>query len=170
MSILWTGPNVISETITVGDVERVESVVGHPVVLWDNLHANDYDNGRRLYLGPYWCGVSLCMHVSPPPQLLFTALHARRVQHLLSFLSATACTAVFGCGCFNPVAASRRWYGGCTASSVIPTASTKPTSCRCERCAYWLGSLRAVCGGAAWVLCSSLLLFSSFFFSLSGGC
>ena len=23
------------------------------IVLWDNLHANDYDQGRRIYLGPY---------------------------------------------------------------------------------------------------------------------
>jgi hypothetical protein len=28
------------------------SMGGQPPVIWDNLHANDYDM-RRLYLGPY---------------------------------------------------------------------------------------------------------------------
>lgn len=49
----WTGPNVISETITVAHIRTVQSVLQRRPIIWDNLHANDYDNGVRTFLGPY---------------------------------------------------------------------------------------------------------------------
>lgn len=33
-------------------IEKLTSVLGRAPVIWDNLHANDYDQ-RRLFLGPY---------------------------------------------------------------------------------------------------------------------
>lgn len=54
-AVLWTGGDIISKTITVAEVTAVSAVLNHRIAIWDNLHANDYDNGRRLYLGPY-CG------------------------------------------------------------------------------------------------------------------
>jgi hypothetical protein len=53
-AVLWTGGDIISKTITVAEVTAVSAVLNHRIAIWDNLHANDYDNGRRLYLGPYW--------------------------------------------------------------------------------------------------------------------
>lgn len=64
IDVCWTGEEIISPTITMDDVVAVsESVgVGHHaeaagvqrrILLWDNYHANDYDQGRRIYLGPY---------------------------------------------------------------------------------------------------------------------
>ncbi len=50
--VLWTGPRVISRLISVEDAERVAKVIRRPCTIWDNLHANDYDN-RRVFLGPY---------------------------------------------------------------------------------------------------------------------
>jgi protein O-GlcNAcase/histone acetyltransferase len=52
IDILWTGPRVISKTITVASIEELTSVLRRKPVIWDNLHANDYDQ-RRLFLGPY---------------------------------------------------------------------------------------------------------------------
>ncbi|PYK96541.1 MAG: hypothetical protein DME19_19445 [Verrucomicrobia bacterium] len=50
--IFWTGPDIISETITVESIRELQRVIRRKPLLWDNLHANDYDQ-RRVYLGPY---------------------------------------------------------------------------------------------------------------------
>ena len=46
------GPRVISKEISVESINEVADVIKRPPVIWDNLHANDYDQ-RRLFLGPY---------------------------------------------------------------------------------------------------------------------
>ena len=38
--------------ITVDSIKEVSRAVKRPPVIWDNLHANDYDQ-TRLFLGPY---------------------------------------------------------------------------------------------------------------------
>ena len=48
----FSGPKVISKHISVQSVEELTAVLKRPPVLWDNIHANDYDH-RRLFLGPY---------------------------------------------------------------------------------------------------------------------
>jgi protein O-GlcNAcase/histone acetyltransferase len=50
--VLWTGPEIISEAIPVASIRELQGVLRRKPMLWDNLHANDYDL-RRLYLGPY---------------------------------------------------------------------------------------------------------------------
>ncbi|XP_065187577.1 protein O-GlcNAcase-like [Sycon ciliatum] len=52
IDVLWTGPKVVSNTISVQSIVSVGKVLQRPPVIWDNLHANDYDQ-RRLFLGPY---------------------------------------------------------------------------------------------------------------------
>ncbi|CAM1154384.1 MGEA5 (predicted) [Pycnogonum litorale] len=52
IDIMWTGPKVISETITLQSIQELTQVFRRPPVIWDNIHANDYDH-RRLFLGPY---------------------------------------------------------------------------------------------------------------------
>ncbi|XP_055339571.1 protein O-GlcNAcase-like [Paramacrobiotus metropolitanus] len=52
IDIMWTGPQVISKTITVESLQELASVIRRKPVIWDNLHANDYGQ-RRLFLGPY---------------------------------------------------------------------------------------------------------------------
>jgi protein O-GlcNAcase/histone acetyltransferase len=52
VDVYWTGPEIVSETVPLEAVRRFARVLQRPPVLWDNLHANDYDH-RRLYLGPY---------------------------------------------------------------------------------------------------------------------
>lgn len=52
IDILWTGPKVVSQDISVASIEEVSAVLRRPPVIWDNIHANDYDP-QRLFLGPY---------------------------------------------------------------------------------------------------------------------
>lgn len=47
-----TGSKVISRKLSVDCLAEVESVLQRPPLIWDNLHANDYDS-RRLFLGPF---------------------------------------------------------------------------------------------------------------------
>ena len=52
IDIFWTGPEIISREITVAHVREVAAVLRRKPIIWDNLHANDYD-GRRFFCGPY---------------------------------------------------------------------------------------------------------------------
>ena len=45
-----TGPKVISKTLTAECIEEITQVLRRPPVIWDNLHANDYDQ-KRIFLG-----------------------------------------------------------------------------------------------------------------------
>jgi protein O-GlcNAcase/histone acetyltransferase len=50
--VFWTGPEIVSEEITLEHVAELTRILRRAPLIWDNLHANDYD-GRRLYCGPY---------------------------------------------------------------------------------------------------------------------
>src|SRR3954468_17935160 len=52
IKILWTGPEIVSEEISLTHIHKIASVLRRKPVIWDNLHANDYD-GRRFFVGPY---------------------------------------------------------------------------------------------------------------------
>jgi protein O-GlcNAcase/histone acetyltransferase len=52
IDVCWTGPEIISREITVADVRELRKLLRRRPLVWDNLHANDYD-GRRCFCGPY---------------------------------------------------------------------------------------------------------------------
>uniref|UniRef100_A0A146ZL45 Protein O-GlcNAcase n=1 Tax=Fundulus heteroclitus TaxID=8078 RepID=A0A146ZL45_FUNHE len=52
IDVLWTGPKVVSKEIPVESIEEVSKILRRAPVIWDNIHANDYDQ-KRLFLGPY---------------------------------------------------------------------------------------------------------------------
>ncbi|CAL1530759.1 unnamed protein product [Lymnaea stagnalis] len=52
IDIMWTGPKVVSKKLTVASLEEIAAALKRPAVIWDNIHANDYDP-RRIFLGPY---------------------------------------------------------------------------------------------------------------------
>lgn len=52
IDVFWTGPEIISREITVPHVRELATLLRRKPIIWDNLHANDYD-GRRFYCGPY---------------------------------------------------------------------------------------------------------------------
>ena len=51
VSIVWTGPQVVSAKITVADAKRAAKIVRRPPLLWDNYPVNDFARGD-LHLGP----------------------------------------------------------------------------------------------------------------------
>lgn len=52
IDVFWTGPEIVSREITVAHVRAVQALLRRKPLIWDNLHANDYD-GRRFFCGPY---------------------------------------------------------------------------------------------------------------------
>ncbi|MCA9839192.1 MAG: beta-N-acetylglucosaminidase domain-containing protein [Trueperaceae bacterium] len=52
IDVFWTGPEIVSEEISVASVLELQSVLKRKPLIWDNIHANDYDI-RRIYLGPF---------------------------------------------------------------------------------------------------------------------
>jgi protein O-GlcNAcase/histone acetyltransferase len=52
ITVFWTGPEIISEQITTTHLQEIQQMLRRKPLIWDNLHANDYD-GRRFYCGPY---------------------------------------------------------------------------------------------------------------------
>lgn len=50
--MMFPGPKVVSKDITVESIEEVSKILKRAPVIWDNIHANDYDQ-KRLFLGPY---------------------------------------------------------------------------------------------------------------------
>lgn len=52
IDVFWTGPEIISSEITPAHVRELQKTLRRKPLIWDNLHANDYD-GRRFYCGPY---------------------------------------------------------------------------------------------------------------------
>jgi len=52
IDIMWTGDKVIPKDITIKSLEEITTVLKRAPVIWDNQHANDYDQ-KRMYLGPY---------------------------------------------------------------------------------------------------------------------
>ncbi|KAJ8365274.1 hypothetical protein SKAU_G00141050 [Synaphobranchus kaupii] len=52
IQVLWTGPKVVSNSISVESIEEVSKVLKRAPVIWDNIHANDYDQ-KMVFLGPY---------------------------------------------------------------------------------------------------------------------
>jgi protein O-GlcNAcase/histone acetyltransferase len=52
IDVFWTGPEIISREITLQHVTDLKGLLKRKPLIWDNLHANDYD-GRRFFCGPY---------------------------------------------------------------------------------------------------------------------
>ncbi len=52
IDFFWTGPKVVSNHISVESIKELSSVIKRKPILWDNLHANDYDM-QQIFFGPY---------------------------------------------------------------------------------------------------------------------
>lgn len=51
IGVFWTGPDIVSKTISAESLREVGRVLRRKPVIWENFHANDYDI-RRIYAGP----------------------------------------------------------------------------------------------------------------------
>jgi len=52
IGVFWTGRKVVSDVITKEEILALSAVLRRKPLIWDNLHANDYDQ-QRMFLGPY---------------------------------------------------------------------------------------------------------------------
>ena len=52
IAILWTGNEVVSESITKKDIKELQSLFPNPIIIWDNYYANDYCPSK-FYIGPF---------------------------------------------------------------------------------------------------------------------
>lgn len=52
ITVMWTGPLVVSPTLRTGQAREAARRYAHPVLIWDNYPVNDYTPGNLL-LGPY---------------------------------------------------------------------------------------------------------------------
>ena len=48
IDVFWTGKHVVSPAITEADISKVTPLVKRPVLIWDNIFANDYIPGKIL--------------------------------------------------------------------------------------------------------------------------
>ena len=48
----FAGPKVVSNVISVDSIKQLNKMLKRKVMIWDNIHANDYDP-KRVFLGPY---------------------------------------------------------------------------------------------------------------------
>lgn len=52
LNFVSSGPKVVSNNISVQSLENLNKVLQRKAVIWDNIHASDYDS-RRIFLGPF---------------------------------------------------------------------------------------------------------------------
>jgi len=52
VACMWTGPSIVSECITLEDIQRITSVLRRPLILWDNYPVNDLAMREEMHLGP----------------------------------------------------------------------------------------------------------------------
>ncbi len=52
IKIMWTGPRIIAESLTVKNLAPITQLFKERLIIWDNLYANDYAP-LRLFVGPY---------------------------------------------------------------------------------------------------------------------
>ena len=54
VEVMWTGPYVVPEAITVAHAQAAQATYGRPVFVWDNTPVNDFPRtAGRLILAPY---------------------------------------------------------------------------------------------------------------------
>ncbi len=81
----WTGPRVVSETISLAHTERVAKRLKHRLMLWDNYPVNDLSMSMEMHLGP------LTGRDPQLPEQVYAYLNNPLLQETLSFLPLATC-------------------------------------------------------------------------------
>jgi len=81
----WTGPSVVSKTITLSHVRRIAKKIQRPLLLWDNYPVNDLSMREELHIGP------LTGRDPRLPQAVYGYLNNPLLQEELSFLPLATC-------------------------------------------------------------------------------
>jgi hyaluronoglucosaminidase len=81
----WTGPSVVSKSITLAQVRRIAKKIKRPLLLWDNYPVNDLSMRDELHIGP------LTGRDPRLPQAVYGYLNNPLLQEELSFLPLATC-------------------------------------------------------------------------------
>ncbi len=85
VACFWTGPAVVSKTITLAHVRGITKRVRHPLILWDNYPVNDLSMKNELHIGP--------LRGRDPrlPRAVYGYLNNPLLQEELGFVPLTTC-------------------------------------------------------------------------------
>jgi len=81
----WTGPSVVSKSITLAHVRRIAKQIQRPLLLWDNYPVNDLSMSDELHLAP------LTGRDPRLPECVYGYLNNPLLQEELSFLPLATC-------------------------------------------------------------------------------
>ena len=95
VACFWTGPLVVSHSITLSHVRNIARRIQRPLLLWDNYPVNDLSMADELHIGP--------LQGRDPglPQIVYGYLNNPLLQEELSLLPLATC--------FDYAAAPRRY-------------------------------------------------------------
>jgi hyaluronoglucosaminidase len=85
VACLWTGPSVVSKSITLNHVQRIAKRIRRPLLLWDNYPVNDLSMSDELHIGP------LDGRDPRLPNVVYGYLNNPLLQEELSFIPLATC-------------------------------------------------------------------------------
>ncbi len=81
----WTGPSVVSQTITLAHIRKIAKRLNRPLLLWDNYPVNDLSMRNEMHLGP------LTGRDPRLPQQVYGYFNNPLLQEALSFIPLATC-------------------------------------------------------------------------------
>lgn len=85
VACFWTGPSVVSKTISLAHVRKVIRKLKHPLILWDNYPVNDLSMSTEMHLAP------LTGRDPRLPEQVYGYLNNPLLQETLSFIPLATC-------------------------------------------------------------------------------
>jgi hyaluronoglucosaminidase len=85
VACFWTGPAVVSKTITLKHVRRIAQRIQRPLLLWDNYPVNDLSMSDELHIGP------LAGRDPRLPRTVYGYLNNPLLQPELGFIALATC-------------------------------------------------------------------------------
>ena len=85
VACLWTGPSVVSKTITLTHVRKVAQRIKRRLILWDNYPVNDLAMSMEMHLSP------LTGRAPRLPEDVYGYLNNPLLQETLSFIPLATC-------------------------------------------------------------------------------
>jgi hyaluronoglucosaminidase len=85
VACMWTGPQIVSKTITLGHARRIAKRLNRRLILWDNYPVNDLSMSAEMHLGP------ITGRDARLPQAVYGYLNNPLLQESLSFVPLATC-------------------------------------------------------------------------------
>ena len=85
VACFWTGPSVVSKTISLNHVRQIAQRIRRPLLLWDNYPVNDLSMSDELHIGP------LAGRDAHLPGVVYGYLNNPLLQEEISFIPLATC-------------------------------------------------------------------------------